>query len=79
MKGADVRAVQKALAAARIAAPQTGAYDAATAVAVARFQKQNALNIDGVVDAATRQKLGIKPEPAQPRKLPAETKPPASQ
>jgi hypothetical protein len=68
MSGADVRAVQKALAAARIAAPQNGAYDGATAAAVARFQKQNALNVDGVVDPATRQKLGLKPEPqpAQP-------------
>jgi hypothetical protein len=63
LSGADVRAVQKALAAARIAAPQNGAYDGATAVAVARFQKENALNVDGVVDAATRQKLGVKPEP----------------
>jgi hypothetical protein len=64
MTGADVRAVQKALAAAKLAAPQTGAYDGATAAAVARFQKENALNIDGVVDPATRRKLGIKAEPA---------------
>ncbi len=67
MTGADVRAVQQALAAAKLDAPQNGAYDAATAVAVARFQKQNALNVDGIVDAATRRKLGVKPEPAGPK------------
>src|SRR5579862_179498 len=61
MSGADVVAVQHALAAAHIAAPQTGNYDGATAAAVARFQKANALNVDGVVDQATRQKLGVKP------------------
>jgi Putative peptidoglycan binding domain len=66
MTGADVGAVQRALAAAKIAAPQNGAYDGATAAAVARFQKQNALNVDGVVTMATRQKLGIKPEPLPP-------------
>ena len=66
MTGADVSAVQQALAAAHIAAPQTGAYDGATALAVARFQKANALNVDGVVDAATRQKLGVKAEPPSP-------------
>ncbi len=66
MTGGDVRAVQAALAAAKIDAPQNGAYDAATAVAVARFQKANALNVDGVVEAATRQKLGVKPEPPAP-------------
>jgi Putative peptidoglycan binding domain len=70
MTGADVRAVQEALAAARIDAPQNGAYDAATAVAVARFQKANGLNIDGVVAATTRQKLGIKPLPAKPKPAP---------
>ena len=66
MTGADVRAVQKALAAAEIDAPQTGAYDLATALAVARFQKAKALNVNGVVDAATRQALGVKPEPSAP-------------
>jgi hypothetical protein len=66
LTGADVRAVQRALAAAQFAAPPTGVYDAATAVAVARFQKQNGLNVDGVVDAETRRKLGVKPEPPTP-------------
>jgi len=65
-EGNDVRAVQKALATAGLSAPQSGVYDGATAVAVAQFQKKNGLNADGVVNAATRQKLGVKPEPAQP-------------
>jgi hypothetical protein len=65
MAGADVGAVQHALSAAHVTAPANGKYDGATAAAVARFQKANALNADGVVDAATREKLGIKPEPAQ--------------
>jgi hypothetical protein len=59
--GADVAAVQRALKAHNVAAPESGAYDGATAAAVAHFQKQNGLNVDGVVDRATRQKLGIKP------------------
>ncbi|HEX5453910.1 MAG TPA: peptidoglycan-binding domain-containing protein [Stellaceae bacterium] len=67
MKGAEVDAVQHALAAAGIKAPQNGRYDAATAAAVARFQKINRLNVDGVVDTATRQKLGLQPRP-QPKK-----------
>lgn len=64
LAGADVRAVQHALSAANIEAPQSGTYDAATAVAVARFQKQQKLNIDGVVDAATSRKLGLNAGPA---------------
>ena len=67
MKGAEVDAVQHALAAAGIKAPQNGRYDAATAAAIARFQKINRLNVDGVVDAATRHKLGLQPHP-QPKK-----------
>ena len=43
-----------------------GVYDGPTALAAARFQKQAGLNVDGVVDAATRDKLGIKPPPAPP-------------
>ncbi len=66
LEGNDVRAVQKALAAAGMTAPQSGIYDGATAAAVAQFQKKNGLNADGVVNAATRQKLGVKPEPTQP-------------
>lgn len=71
MTGADVRAVQQALAARKIDAPQNGAYDAGTAAAVARFQKANALNVDGVVDGATRQKLGLKAAPPPAKKKPA--------
>jgi hypothetical protein len=63
IKGAEVDAVQNALAAAGIKAPQNGRYDAATAAAVARFQKINGLNVDGVVDSATRRKLGLQPSP----------------
>jgi len=58
-----VRAVQRALASAKITAPQSGTYDGATAAGVAQFQKQNGLNVDGVVNAATRDKLGVKPAP----------------
>jgi len=63
MRGEDVRAVQRALAAANIAVAQDAVYDPATAVAVARFQKQNGLAVTGVVDAATRQKLALAPPP----------------
>jgi hypothetical protein len=66
MTGADVAAVQRALEAHKIATPENGAYDGATAAAVARFQKQNGLNVDGVVARAARQKLGVKPLPAMP-------------
>jgi hypothetical protein len=59
MQGTDVKSVQRALAAARIAVEQDGVYNSATAAAVARFQKQNGINVSGVVDSATRQRLGI--------------------
>lgn len=59
MQGNDVKNVQQALAAANIAVTEDGVYTAATAVAVARFQKQNGINVSGVVDSATRQRLGI--------------------
>jgi hypothetical protein len=72
LTGDDVRAVQRALGSAKITAPQTGTYDGATAAAVAQYQKQNGLNVDGVVNAATRDKLGVKPAP-QPGGV---TKPP---
>jgi hypothetical protein len=64
MNGAGVRAVQKALVTAGLKVPQNGDYDAATAAAVARFQQANGLNVDGVVDPATRGKLGIPEQPA---------------
>lgn len=74
LQGEDVRAVQRALNAAKVAAPQSGSYDGATAAAVAQFQKQNGLNINGVVTEATRDKLGVKPaEPLPPSSQPAPT------
>jgi putative peptidoglycan binding protein len=76
LQGDDVRAVQRALNAAKIAAPQSGTYDGATAAAVAVFQKQNGLNIDGVVSDATRDKLGVKPAAPQPAPTPEVIKPP---
>lgn len=72
LQGDDVRAVQRALNAAKVAAPQSGTYDGATAAAVAQFQKQNGLNVDGIVAEATRDKLGVKPaEPLPPSAQPA--------
>jgi hypothetical protein len=58
MRGTDVKNVQRALAAAKIPVEQDGEYNSATAGAVARFQKQNGLNVSGVVDGPTRQRLG---------------------
>jgi len=58
MQGTDVQKVQRALTAAKIPVEQDGEYNSATAGAVARFQKQNGLNVSGVVDAATRRRLG---------------------
>ncbi len=58
MRGNDVKSVQRALADAKISVEQDGEYNSATAGAVARFQKQNGLNVSGVVDAATRRRLG---------------------
>jgi peptidoglycan hydrolase-like protein with peptidoglycan-binding domain len=59
MQGNDVRSVQRALAKANIPIDQDGVYSPTTAAAVARFQKQNGLNVSGVVDNATRQRLGL--------------------
>jgi peptidoglycan hydrolase-like protein with peptidoglycan-binding domain len=58
MRGTDVKNVQRALAAAKISVEQDGEYNSSTAGAVARFQKQNGLNVSGVVDGATRRRLG---------------------
>jgi Putative peptidoglycan binding domain len=69
LKGADVKRVQRALAAAKITVPENGAYDGETAAAVARFQKEKGLNVSGVVDAATRKKLEIGPPSAAPAQL----------
>jgi len=66
LQGDDVRAVQRALNAAKTTAPQSGTYDGATAAAVAQFQKQSGLNVDGIVNDPTRDKLGVKPSAPQP-------------
>jgi hypothetical protein len=58
MRGNDVKSVQRALAAAKISVEQDGEYNSATAGAVARFQKRNGINVSGVIDAATRRRLG---------------------
>jgi hypothetical protein len=63
MRGNDVKGVQRALADAKISVEQDGEYNSATAGAVARFQKQNGLNVSGVVDAATRRRLGGSGDP----------------
>jgi peptidoglycan hydrolase-like protein with peptidoglycan-binding domain len=58
--GDDVRAVQKVV----MSDGRTdGIYDVTTALAVMRFQKAHGLNINGVVDAPTREKLGLTPPP----------------
>ena len=59
MQGADVKNVQRALAAAKLPVDQDGIYRPSTAAVVARFQKQKGLNVSGVVDAATRRALGL--------------------
>ena len=60
--GNDVRSVQQALTEAQMPVERDGIYNPATAAAVARFQKQHGLNVSGVVDAETRQRLGVQPE-----------------
>jgi peptidoglycan hydrolase-like protein with peptidoglycan-binding domain len=62
MRGNDVTNIQRALAGAKIAVEQDGVYNSSTAAAVARFQKQNGMNVNGVVDGATRQRLGLTAE-----------------
>lgn len=62
IKGSDVRSVQRALAAAKIPIEPDGIYNSSTAAAVAHFQKLRGLNVSGVVDAETRQRLGVLPE-----------------
>ena len=68
--GDDVRAVQQAVKGQEVEPFSDGVYDTATALAVARFQKQAGLNVSGVVDPATADKLGLKPPaaPAPPSK-----------
>ncbi|HXP04311.1 MAG TPA: peptidoglycan-binding domain-containing protein [Stellaceae bacterium] len=74
MTGDDVSAVQQALPADKRGSLIAGSYDTATALAVAQFQKDSGLNVDGVVDAKTRDKLGIKPPPPPPAPQPTPPK-----
>ena len=62
MQGNDVKSIQRALSGAKVAVEQDGVYNSPTAAAVARFQKQNGMNVNGVVDGATRQRLGLAAE-----------------
>jgi hypothetical protein len=62
MQGDDVKSVQRALSAANVAVEQDGIYNMSTAAAVVRFQKQKGINVSGVVDTATRQRLGVATE-----------------
>jgi Putative peptidoglycan binding domain len=66
MQGADVQDVQRALAAAKLTVEQDGLYRISTAIAVARFQRQKAMNISGVVDMPTRRALGLRLPGARP-------------
>jgi hypothetical protein len=76
LSGDDVRVVQKAVAAQRVEPFAEGVYDTATALAVARFQKQAGINVDGTVDAKTRDALGIKPPPTPKPLAPGPAAPP---
>ncbi|HKM71934.1 MAG TPA: peptidoglycan-binding domain-containing protein [Stellaceae bacterium] len=51
--------VQRALVAAKIAVDQDGIYRPSTAAAVAHFQKEQRINVNGVVDVVTQQRLGV--------------------
>jgi len=67
MQGDDVRSVQRALLAAKIIVEEDGVYNSATAGAVARFQKEKGINVSGVADAMTRQRLsGVEDPPRRP-------------
>jgi putative peptidoglycan binding protein len=66
MQGADVKDVQRALAAAKVPVEQDGVYRVSTATAVARFQKQKGMNVSGVVDPVTRQALGLRAPAPRP-------------
>ncbi len=59
LRGADVEAVQRALAAAGIAVEVDGVFGPATAQAVIRFQAMRGLTVDGTVGPATRAALGV--------------------
>lgn len=59
MRGDDVRALQKALAALGVSIRTDGIFGAQTESAVKRFQKKNGLTVDGIIGPATRAALGI--------------------
>ena len=73
MQGNDVKSVQRAPAKANIPIDQDGVYSPTTAAAVAQFQKQNGLNVSGVVDIATRRWLGLPAD--MPRQAISSTRP----
>ncbi|WP_228037547.1 peptidoglycan-binding protein [Nodosilinea sp. LEGE 06152] len=57
--GADVRAVQQALARAGIALAADGSFGPATDRAVRQFQASRGLTVDGIVGSRTRASLGV--------------------
>ena len=59
MSGADVEAVQKALAAEGYDMTADGVFGPATSTAVTSFQKNSGLTPDGIVGSATRAALGL--------------------
>lgn len=59
MRGDDVKAVQRALAAAGVATDDDGIFGPATDHAVRAFQETHGLSVDGKVGSATRSALGI--------------------
>jgi peptidoglycan hydrolase-like protein with peptidoglycan-binding domain len=76
-EGDDVRAVQKAVKSDAAEPFADGIYDVATALAVMRFQKAHGLNVDGTVDAAMREKLGLPPQEPAPKAPAPKTPTPA--
>lgn len=59
MVGSDVRKLQEALVNANISVQVNGIFDAATEVAVKKFQQQKGLSADGIVGPRTRKALGL--------------------
>lgn len=59
LRGADVEAVQRALAMAGVPVSVDGVFGPQTAAAVRRFQEKQNLTVDGIVGPATRAALGL--------------------